>query len=136
LANTVLFAFYTRSEGRMPNYSMRGPSAFSMYRYIRSHLLKFPLLGQDHRCRLERQRYSRPDIIYVHFTDKRDRKLTQQWGIWLTKRDPERALMVRRRNPSSLSHLGMLAAHAQLAPKIKNTNKRRDNKPEDDLVML
>jgi hypothetical protein len=44
--------------------------------------------------------------------------------------------MVRRRNPSSLSHSGMLTAHAQLAPKIKNTNKRRDSKLEDDLAML
>jgi hypothetical protein len=29
--------------------------------------------------------------------EKRDRALTQKWGIWLTKRDPERGLKV---NPS------------------------------------
>lgn len=27
-------------------------------------------------------------------TEKRDRALTKRWGIWLTKRDPERALKV------------------------------------------
>ena len=27
--------------------------------------------------------------------DRRDRTLIQQWGIWLTKRDPDRALKVR-----------------------------------------
>jgi len=32
--------------------------------------------------------------------DKRDRALTQQWGLWLTKRDPERGLKVLH-SPSS-----------------------------------
>jgi len=27
-------------------------------------------------------------------TEKRDRALTQKWGIWLTKRDPEKGLKV------------------------------------------
>ncbi|KAF7983156.1 hypothetical protein HWV62_23376 [Athelia sp. TMB] len=53
-------------------------------------------------------------------TEKRDRKLTQQWGIWLTKRDPERAMK------ASPMHL-LLTLH--------DTGKRR-NKPEDDLAML
>jgi hypothetical protein len=111
----VLFAFHTKSEGRTPSFSMRGPSASSLYRYIRRHLLKFSFLGQDRRCRLDRRKYSRPDIIYVHITDKRDRKLTQQWVIWLTQRDPERSW-----HPSSLSHLGMLTAHAQPGLIIKS----------------
>ena len=33
-------------------------------------------------------------LMFAFLTEKRDRKLTQQWGIWLTKRDPERALKV------------------------------------------
>jgi len=30
-------------------------------------------------------------------TEKRDKALTQRWGIWLTKRDPERGLKVSER---------------------------------------
>jgi hypothetical protein len=32
--------------------------------------------------------------MFTFLMEKRDRKLTQHWGIWLTKRDPERALKV------------------------------------------
>lgn len=28
-------------------------------------------------------------------TEKKDRALIQQWGIWMTKRDPERGLKVK-----------------------------------------
>lgn len=45
--NRTLFAFYIRSEERTPSCSMRGPSAASLHRYIRSQLLKFPFLVQD-----------------------------------------------------------------------------------------
>jgi hypothetical protein len=41
--------------------------------------------------------------------------------------------MVRRRNPSSLSHLGMLTAHAQPAPNTKRHQQTRRYKPEGDL---
>jgi hypothetical protein len=34
------------------------------------------------------------DMISLLFTTK-DRALTQRWGIWLTKRDPDRAIKVR-----------------------------------------
>ncbi|KZP18157.1 hypothetical protein FIBSPDRAFT_933616 [Athelia psychrophila] len=53
------------------------------------------------------------DII-TFVTEKRDKKLTQQWGIWLTKRDPVRAMKLLT---------------------SRDTSKRRD-KPEDDLAML
>lgn len=32
--------------------------------------------------------------MFTFLMEKRDRKLTQQWGVWLTKQDPERALKV------------------------------------------
>jgi hypothetical protein len=82
---------------------------------------------------MDKRRYPRPDIIHVHFPHRQTRSLTQHWSIWLTKRDPERALKVRSRNSSSLSILVMLTSHA-LTP--KDTNKRGDNKPKDDSVML
>uniref|UniRef100_A0A0W0GCB0 Vacuolar sorting protein 39/Transforming growth factor beta receptor-associated domain-containing protein n=1 Tax=Moniliophthora roreri TaxID=221103 RepID=A0A0W0GCB0_MONRR len=47
-------------------------------------------------------------------TDKRDRALSQKWGVWLTKRDPDRGLNL-------------------LMP--KETGKRR-NKPEEDKMLL
>ncbi|ESK88536.1 transforming growth factor-beta receptor-associated protein 1 [Moniliophthora roreri MCA 2997] len=47
-------------------------------------------------------------------TDKRDRALSQKWGVWLTKRDPDRGLKL-------------------LMP--KETGKRR-NKPEEDKMLL
>ncbi|KAG6865541.1 hypothetical protein C0991_001734 [Blastosporella zonata] len=47
-------------------------------------------------------------------TEKRDRALTQQWGLWLTKRNPERGLQL-------------------LMP--KDSGKRRE-KPEEDLALL
>ena len=31
------------------------------------------------------------DMISL-LTEKKDRALTQQWGLWLTKRDPEQGL--------------------------------------------
>ncbi|KAL0068079.1 hypothetical protein AAF712_004739 [Marasmius tenuissimus] len=49
-------------------------------------------------------------------TDKRDRALTQQWGLWLTKRDPERGLKL-------------------LMP--RESGKRRANhRPEDEKLLL
>ncbi|KAG6861142.1 hypothetical protein C0995_003410 [Termitomyces sp. Mi166 len=46
--------------------------------------------------------------------EKRDRTLTQHWGLWLTKRDPERGLQL-------------------LMP--KDTGKRRE-RPDDDVALL
>ncbi|KAF8155687.1 hypothetical protein B0H34DRAFT_714373 [Crassisporium funariophilum] len=46
--------------------------------------------------------------------EKRDRPLTQRWGIWLTKRDPERGLKL-------------------LMP--RDTGKRRE-RPEEDIALL
>ncbi|KDR79882.1 hypothetical protein GALMADRAFT_61975 [Galerina marginata CBS 339.88] len=47
-------------------------------------------------------------------TEKRDRMLTQRWGVWLTKRDPERGLKL-------------------LMP--RDTGKRRE-RPEEDIALL
>lgn len=74
--------------------------------------------------------------MLTFLADKRDRNLTQQWVIWLTKHDPERAPEVHTRHPSSLSYFGMLMAHSKLGLYSKDTNKRRDNKPEDELALL
>ncbi|KAG7094946.1 hypothetical protein E1B28_005747 [Marasmius oreades] len=48
-------------------------------------------------------------------TEKRDRTLAQQWGLWLTKRDPERGLKL-------------------LMP--RESGKRRNNKPDDEKLLL
>jgi hypothetical protein len=48
--------------------------------------------------------------MFAFLTEKRDRKLTQQWGIWLTKRDPERALKVS--SEQSTGVLILLMAYA------------------------
>ncbi|KAF9261696.1 hypothetical protein L218DRAFT_930596 [Marasmius fiardii PR-910] len=48
-------------------------------------------------------------------TEKRDCTLTQQWGLWLTKRDPERGLKL-------------------LIP--RESGKRRNNKPEDEKLLF
>jgi hypothetical protein len=74
--------------------------------------------------------------MFTFLAEKRDRKLTQHWGIWLTKRDPERALQVQ----SSLSELMcQLTAYQnytyQQLLTSRDTTKRRD-KPEDDLLTL
>lgn len=51
-------------------------------------------------CRLADGEWSDDDIkdplsdMVMLLTEKRDRTLTQEWGIWLTKRDPERGLKV------------------------------------------
>lgn len=34
------------------------------------------------------------DDMITLLTEKKDRALTQKWGIWLTKQDPERGLKV------------------------------------------
>lgn len=33
--------------------------------------------------------------MFTLLSEKRDRALTQRWGVWLTKKDPARALKVR-----------------------------------------
>ena len=47
-------------------------------------------------------------------TEKRDKALTQRWGIWLTKRDPERGLKVSERPvfPRVKCHRVVLASDA------------------------
>lgn len=51
-------------------------------------------------CRLIDGEWTDEDVkdplssMFTLLSEKRDRKLTQQWGIWLIKRDPERALKV------------------------------------------
>lgn len=71
------------------------------------------------------------DIINF-LTEKRDKKLTQQWGIWLTKRDPTRAMKVS--SPCLLSIVTFSQRGMQLLTS-RDTSKRRD-KPEDDLAIL
>ena len=54
-------------------------------------------------CRLVDGEWTDDDIhdplsnMITLLNEKRDRALTQKWGIWITKRDPERGLKV---NPS------------------------------------
>jgi hypothetical protein len=34
--------------------------------------------------------------MFTFLTEKRDRAMTQRWGVWLTKKDAQRALKVPR----------------------------------------
>ncbi|TFK38259.1 hypothetical protein BDQ12DRAFT_735823 [Crucibulum laeve] len=68
--------------------------------------------------------WSDPDIpnpladMIALLTKKGDRALTRQWGIWLTKRDPDRGLQL-------------------LMPKETTGGKRREReRPEDDVALL
>ena len=67
--------------------------------------------------------------------EKKDRALTQKWGLWLVRRDLERGLKV-----------SFLSSHSNIAPEItwyfskqllipRETGKRRE-KPEEDIALL
>jgi hypothetical protein len=67
--------------------------------------------------------------------EKRDRALTQHWGIWLTKLDPERGLKVS---------IDLTKVHVALIPCFfflfqllmpKDSGKRRE-RPEEDIALL
>ncbi|KAG5644493.1 hypothetical protein DXG03_008320 [Asterophora parasitica] len=66
-------------------------------------------------------------------TEKRDRTLTQQWGLWLTQRDPERGLKAY----TQLLHLSSTCIADPLLQLLmpKDSGKRRD-RPEEDLALL
>lgn len=62
--------------------------------------------------------------------EKRDRTLSQQWGLWLTKRDQDRGLKVW----DCLQHGIHLVQHFQLLMP-RDTGKRRE-RPEEDIALL
>ena len=59
--------------------------------------------------------------MFTFLMEKRDRKLIQQWGIWLTKRDPERALKVSTCMRSRNRHLDLSCA--SLAPDVSRNEQ-------------
>lgn len=65
--------------------------------------------------------------------EKKDRKLSQQWGVWLTKRDPESALKVSMIISSAVEFDNDCVDYQLLTSK---DNSRRRDKPEDDIVLL
>ena len=102
---------YISSELRRANYLMRGRGEnlvvySSRYRSTLQH-------------RLATGEWTDPDVedpltkMFTFLSEKKDRNLIQQWGVWLTKQDSERAIKL-------LTSLG----------------GRRQNRQEDDLALL
>ncbi|KAK1226203.1 hypothetical protein PQX77_010785 [Marasmius sp. AFHP31] len=137
VVDTVLVKLFAQSEKTSDLYTLLNEAHNVVLQEVESVLQKcgqynalctlYKQLGEDERLlnawsKVADGEWMDDDIpdpitsIVNLITDKRDRALTQQWGLWLTKRDPERGLKL-------------------LMP--RESGKRRANhKPEDEKLLL
>lgn len=84
--------------------------------FLVPHLIVYSVNGK---YRLATKEWEDPEVedplskMFAFLSEKKDRNLVQQWGVWLTKQDSERAIKL-------LTSLG----------------GRRQSRQEDDLVLL
>ena len=58
-------------------------------------------------------------------SEKRHRSLVNHWGVWLTKRDPDRALKVRNCVPSSDATIPKILLFSYLRPKTPASGEEK-----------
>jgi hypothetical protein len=99
LVNTALSVCYTSSMEMTKSCLRRGQSAYYYHTVV--------LIVLIHCSRIADGQWTDDDIpdplsnMLALLSEKRHRSLVNHWGVWLTKRDPDRALKVRNCVPGS-----------------------------------